>query len=118
MATAPINAKMADPGVESYYDDGFIAVLEDHMTYLRSAASGTTELQIDAQAALKYQGDFYGLITAVNNTPYRLHRVVLRMNNFASPDESPANLRSILIPDPRAVDVIRQAYSAQMKSSV
>lgn len=116
METVPLNARMADPGASTYYDEGFIAVLEDHMTYLRAHPS-TTPMTIDAQSANKYQGDFYGLLVSLS-VPYHLHRVIMRMNGFASPDEAPDTIRQILLPDTRVVDVIRQAHVAVMKSSV
>ncbi len=116
MTAAPLNTLMADPGVSTYYDDSFIAVIEDHLTYLRSHPS-TTPSGVDAQSASKYQGDFYGLLVHLA-VPYYLHRVVMRMNGFASPDEAPDSIRQVLLPDTRVVDVIRQAHVAVMKSSV
>lgn len=94
-------------GTGAYYTDQFRNVLEDHMTYLREAAS-TTVMNVDPIKAYRFEFDLNGLLLDMG-IPLYLHWVVMRMNNFASPQDVPADLTQLLIASPDEIEVIRQA---------
>lgn len=102
-----VDAMLTAQGTGVYYTDDFRNVLEDHMTYLRTAAS-TTVMNVDPIKAYRFEFDLDGLLLDMG-IPLYLHWVVMRMNNFSSPQHVPANLTSLLIAAPSELQMIMQS---------
>jgi hypothetical protein len=100
-------------GPTVFYDTDFRAVLEDHMTYLRGHES-TTTMAVGPNEAYRWTADLFGLLNSRGVAAY-LHWVVMRMNSFNSPTEMDETVSSLIIPDPRALNLIRNIYVTRAK---
>lgn len=108
-----ILTKFANPGAGVWYDPTFRAVLEDHMTYLRTHEK-TSYATPEPIHVVKYRFDFYSLLRALGVEQY-LHWVVMRMNNLISPTQDFTHLTHILIPNPATVTQILSHYNTRKK---
>lgn len=108
-----VDSYLVDDGGDIYYDDDFRNVLEAHMTYLRSASS-TTVMNVDPHDAYVYEFDLNGLLLKMG-IPLKLHWVVMRMNNYRSPQNVPADLSTLLIAAPNEIEVLRQSFQTAAK---
>jgi hypothetical protein len=100
------------PSSSVYYEQGFRILLEDHLTYLKGLQT-TRKIDIDIQNAYKYEGDLDGLLTQLNIRP-ELHFIIMRLNNFTSPQEySPDKTMTLLIPEDKEIDRIRSTYKTK-----
>lgn len=102
-----VDALLVPQGTDVYYTDAFRNVLEDHMTYLRGAAS-TTVGNVDPIKAYRFEFDLNGLLLDMG-LPLFLHWTIMRMNNLSSPQHVPADLTTLLLPAPAELEMIRQA---------
>lgn len=102
-----VDTYLTAQGTGAYYTDDFRNVLEDHMTYLRGAAS-TTVMNVDPIKAYRFEFDLDGLLLDMG-IPLYLHWTVMRMNNFSSPQDVPADLLTLLIAAPSELEIIRQS---------
>lgn len=107
---ATIDTLLLDRGPDVYYTDGLRNVLEDHMTYLRTAST-TLRMEVTPMQAHRYELDLMGLLNELN-IPLRLHWVVARMNNFDSLHDVPADLTALLVPDEKEVNRLVQSYTS------
>lgn len=98
-------------GSNLYYEQQFRILLEDHMTYLKNLST-TRKLEIDIQNAYKYQGDLSGLLSVYLIRP-EFHYIVMRMNDFTSPQEYTPDVRILLIPDEQEISRIRSSYKTK-----
>lgn len=96
------------PTSSIYYEQGFRIHLEDHMTYLKTLAS-TRKVDISLHNAYKYQGDLDGLLTELKIKP-EFHFIIMRMNDFTSPQEYTPDTLILLIPDSGVIEKIRSGY--------
>lgn len=109
-----INSLLLASGADIFYDSQFRIVLEDHMTYLKSLDT-TKSISVELNNSYKYEGDFYGLLQAMN-IPAQNFFIILRMNNLTSPAEYTKDLTSLLVPDNTAINRIRSAYRTKNKT--
>lgn len=109
-----IDELLLNPGIKFYYDSKFRIVLEDHMTYLKNLPS-TQSVPVNMGLAYKYEGDFFGLLTAMNVRPDH-HYIVMRMNNMSSPLEYTHEMMNILIPGGNEIERILSAYRTKNKT--
>lgn len=110
---AAIDSLMSDQGADVYYSDGFRNVLEDHMTYLRTHQL-TRVLDVTPKQAERFEYDLIGLLNELE-VPVTLHWIVARMNHFDSIHEVPADLGSLLAPDPKEISKLLQSYNTTNK---
>lgn len=94
-----------------YYSDGFRAVLEDHMFFLRNHPNNKLIVP-DPGLVYRYENDFYGLLL-VDSIPYEYHWIVLRMAGFTDPAQMTTSLVQYMIPDPEVIDRLRSFYSTK-----
>lgn len=103
-----------------YYDTGFRAVLEDHMTLLRNHPNTQKVLlnttDTGTMDAYRYEFDFYGLLDKYG-VPKYLHWVVLRMMDFTSPNETDETLSYFLLPSESYLAQLEMAYKTVNKLS-
>lgn len=102
-----VDSLLTAQGTGVYYTDAFRNVLEDHMTYLRNAAS-TTVMNVDPIKAYRFEFDLNGLLLDMG-IPLYLHWLVMRMNNYSSPQQVPADLTTLLIAAPSELTMILQS---------
>jgi hypothetical protein len=100
-------------GPTLYYDDGFRAVIEDHMTYLRSHPT-TTTIAIDPNEAYRWVADLFGLLGS-RGIPAYMHWIVMRMNHLNAPTEMDENIRTLMVPDVKVLSVIRNIHNTKAK---
>jgi hypothetical protein len=112
-----VDSLMVQDGPTSYYSQVARNVFEDFMTTLRNS-TGTRTVTIETGTALRYEYDFYGLLTFMKIPP-KYHHTILRVNKFTSPmDYSRANeediqhMQLIQIPSNDEMDRIIQAQGA------
>lgn len=110
-----IEKLLAEAGPVIDYDDGFRAVLEDHMTYLRNSSS-TTPIMVKPGEAYKYEADLFGLLSHLN-IPQNLHWVTMRVNDMTSPTHAKADIQTLLIPSETVIGQIRQTHQTTHKLS-
>lgn len=114
------NLMVAD-GASAYYTSVARNVLEDFMSDLR-ASSSTQEIIIEPGIALRYEFDFYGLLTELK-IPANLHWITMRVNKYNSPMEyqrkngSVDGMVSILLPNEAELNRIIQAQGATTRLS-
>lgn len=100
-------------GAAIYYDDSFRAVLEDHMTYLRTHEL-TRIIQVEAHIADRWAGDLCGLLVSLN-VPSYLHWVIMRMNGMMSPQDNGVDLRVLLVPSNKTLESIKNIHKTKSK---
>jgi len=110
-----VDELQAKQGPDVFYTAAFRVVLEDHMTFLRTHPE-TKSQEIEGFYAAKHKGDFFGLM-AHYRVPYELHWVVMRMNNFVSPQDCDETLGGVIIPNVNVVERLRSLHMTQNKSS-
>lgn len=109
-----IDARSRGLNMAGYDNANFRKVLEDHMTYLRNDPD-TKRQDIPPGYAYRFEGNFYGLLTAYN-VEFQLHWVVLRMNDMTHESQATRDLRFFIHPDPQKVAAILQVFSTVTSS--
>lgn len=104
-----LNDLMTDDGSSDYYDPSFRDVLEAHLTWLRKSPN-TYSIAVTAFDAHIYHQNLHGFLIN-NQVPLNLHWLVMRMNGFYSPFELDAKTTSLLIPNSKEVDRLRQSWN-------
>lgn len=110
-----ITALLADAGTAIDYDQGFRAVLEDHMTYLRKHPK-TTMIMIQPGDAYKYEFDLFGLLT-LYGVKRSMQWVTMRMNDYTTPMQATVELESLIVPSETVINQIRQTHQTSHKLS-
>lgn len=100
---------MLNPGPDLFYDSDFRNVLEDHMTFLRQNYCQTVVLAPDE--AYQWRSDFFGLLQA-KGIPRQYHWLMMRINNYTSPNQFPEDAIAILQPDFTVIDKIAQSHNS------
>lgn len=97
------------PNVESdFYAPGFLKIIEDHLTQLRTD-SNTTIRQITNVQCVKYQGDFFGLLLDLNISP-QYHHAIMRVNNMYSAADFVGDVNQFVMPNLPAIDMLKSLY--------
>ncbi len=104
--------KEAVPAV--VYDESFMDVLEDHLTWFKTS-SKTTTVAVTPNQADVYSFDLAGLLIALN-VPLRVHWLVMRMNDYTSFCENDNTLTSLLLPDLATFDQLSQVQQATLQA--
>jgi hypothetical protein len=110
-----IESLLAETGPSIDYDQGFRAVLEDHMTYLRNHPS-TTAINVQPGEAYKYEADLFGLLTFLR-IPRNLHYPTMRVNGYSSPLQAKSDIQILMIPSETVIGQIRQTHQTTHKLS-
>lgn len=107
-----INNLVDDPGEDSYYDGEFLNMIESHFTYLRSLQNDNI-LSVVEGTAYKYEGDFYGLLSAFN-IPKQYHLVIMGYNGLRSTTDYNKDMLSVLVPPLDEVDLLKSVYETRV----
>lgn len=94
-------------GDSVYYTESFRAVFEDHLEFLRAAATTVTHV-INPEDAYMYRHRPYQFLTDRYQVEKQFHWYVLRLTGLTSPEEFDENIRQIRVP---AWDFIRTLAS-------
>jgi hypothetical protein len=105
---------MVDPGPDIFYDPEFRNVLEDHMSYLRENYCQVVVLQPDE--AYQWRGDFFGLLSQ-KGVPRQYHWLVMRLNQYTSPNQFTEDIQVMLFPDYTVVEKIAQSHNSLSRIS-
>lgn len=113
MTTTPIYENTINPGPDVYYQQQFMNVMETHITWLKNHR--TTRLtRVKDNIALRYQGDFYGLLRALKVAP-QYWWIFMRVNGLTSPLKYDHSLVLIMLPDPQRIIDIQRLYKTLEK---
>lgn len=104
----PIEAYLLETGPSIYYNEDFLSVLEDHLTFLRNHHSTRTVVVTEGEA-YKFEADLYGLLSFIK-VPRHLHYITMRVNSYSSPLTIRANISQLLIPDETLLAQIAQTH--------
>ena len=105
-----VDSLMQVDGSATYYDPAFRYTLEAHLAYFR--ASQTTYLiQVDPNDTVVYNQDLFGFLLN-RNIKNCFHWFIMRLNNMFSPYEFGADSSSILVPNTKELESIRQSFIA------
>lgn len=96
-------------GPAAYYTPALRAVLEDHMTYLRTHPD-TRVVVVSDLDLYRFEGDLYGLYMELGIPP-QYHYTVMRMNEIDSPQLVNPEKRNLMVPSYTVVDQIKQAHT-------
>ncbi len=110
-----INNLVADFGPDIYYDPRFRNTLEDNMTLFRNDAN-TGSVSIEAYQEIKYEGDFFGLLSALSQ-PKQYHWLIMRINYLNNPSDYRPGMfpNGIMLPDRTRVERMKSLYITQNK---
>ena len=97
---------MVDYGTNNYHSPEFLAVMEDHLTYLRTHED-TVVLSVSNDEAERWAGDLIGYLLT-RNVDARLHYVTMRLSGMSSPTDFGVDITTISVSDPKVVNTIRK----------
>lgn len=96
-------------GSAIYYSETFRQMVEDFLTVLKTMS--TTQVRTitddDWATLYKYEGDFYGLLGALQ-IDRKYHWTVMRMNGYRSRFDANTQITQLLTPDWSYVDKLAQ----------
>ena len=102
-------SKLLDPGAEVFYDPGFRAVFEDHLSLLINNKTTNRSQTVDPNTAARFAGDWRGLMLALSVRPH-LHWFNLRLNGLLSTSDFNGDMESVECFYDTAIDSLRRAY--------
>lgn len=98
------------PDDSVYHEPGFKLMLESHLTYLRQ--TNVRVETVSEHQSYKYEGDFYGLIEAVNVIK-KFHYITLRVNGYEHSGDYDGVRKLILIPDYKLIEQLKAVYQTK-----
>ena len=98
-------------GEDIFYDENFRIDIESHIDYIKQKSNIAT---FEPNIALKYKGDFNGLMDYLK-VKKKLHFVGLLINNLTSPGEYNGESQAIYVPPDGIVDIIKDTYTARIE---
>lgn len=99
----------------AYSEPGFLALIESHLTYLRSLKNNQV-MTISEHQAYKYEGDLYGLLNDLS-IEKKYHYVVMRVNNYMSSADYDGRVRDLVIPDFGEVTLLKSIYQTSSEAA-
>ncbi len=97
-------------GSTTYYDPAFRATLEAHLAYFRTAQD-TSAIQVQPNDTIVYNQDLFGFLLS-RNIKNCYHWLIMRINNMFSPYDFGESYTSILVPNTKDLESIRQSFVA------
>lgn len=96
-----------------YFDPAFRRVLEEHLQLIKARPENRLTTITPLQA-LRYKGDFYGLLAELQVPDY-MKWITMRANSLIAPGDASEDLASVLLIDPQYVRRIYNTHRTQMK---
>lgn len=109
MAVDTLLGKMIDDGIQGYYREDFRNEMEVHLPYLRVSFL-TYDLSVPPDQAYRYEGDFYGLLTALVKMPKQYLWICMRMNDMQDPTEYKRDRIMLRLPQITEIDSLYSAF--------
>ena len=106
---------MIDKNNVAYYEQDFRQVLEDHLAYIKAKNNKT--LAVDPLTALRYKGDFFGLLNTFGVQPF-MQWITMRVNGFVSPTDVTEEIRTVVVIEPAVIRTIFNTHKTQSKRKV
>lgn len=106
--TLSVSTLQVEPRNISFSTTGFRNIIENHLQWL-IASDSTTMKEVDAHHLVKYRGDFYGMLLAMD-LPVDIHWIILRMNGLTSTLDFNGGMSAILVPSLRDLNVLLGRY--------
>lgn len=94
------------------YTDGWRAMIEDHLPYIRKQIS-TRLVEVTPILAVAFRFDLAGLLNAMGYSDPDDYFVIMRLNGWHSPTEVDDKCRSLIIPDPSVIKTLTNTYKTQ-----
>ena len=113
----PILDNVLSSGAMVYFTDKFRKMVEDHLVYIRTTERLTSTRVItsdDHQKLLRYRGDWFGFLQAINIPP-KYHWAILRVNGIRDPLSLDTDLVALLLPDYSFIDKLAQLCKEKKK---
>lgn len=111
-----INNMEHDAGAAIYYDPVFKAVLEDHMTNLRTDPEARI-LDLEENKVYQWLGDLFGLLRSYSVEP-RYYWIIMRMNSMDSPTDLSEEHKTLLMPGSATIRKILNQYQTMAKTTL
>lgn len=99
-----------------YFEPMFRKVLEEHLKIIKEQSNLTT-VTITPIQALRYKGDFYGLLNELGVPDY-LKWITLRVNDMISPSDANSDISMVVMIDPQYIRRIYNTHRTQMKVKI
>lgn len=96
-----------------YFDPKFRQVLEEHLALIKAQPNNRT-MSLTPIQALRYKGDFYGLLNEFQIPDY-MKWITLRVNGFISPSDGHENIGIVTLVDPQYIRRIYNTHRTQSK---
>jgi hypothetical protein len=101
-----------NPGESIYYDADFHTfILSYYMYFMDPINNLLTTTVIEPGIALKYTGDFIGLLNYTGIDP-EYHWFVMFINGLRSPTQMNKNLLSLLVPSTSELEILKNLYTS------
>jgi hypothetical protein len=104
-----IDNDMVRDGSSDFYSPLFRFTLEAHISYFRTNKS-TTTVPVAPNDTIVYNQDFFGLLTAMKILPC-YHWFIMRLNDYFSPFEFGSGVSTLLLPNLKELEIIRQSWN-------
>ena len=99
-----------------YYTPGFLRTCESLLPQLRAAPNNTV-LTIEPTLGNRYQGDFYGMLTA-SRIPPKYHWITMRVNDIDAPDQYDGTQLDFILPDYSTVESQMVMYKTLYRNAI
>lgn len=96
-----------DDGV--FADEGFKALIEDHLSILSHKNNILTMKEVSPVDANRFEYDFFGLCRFLS-IPYQHQWIAMRVNGLKSPQEYRNHMLQIKVPNVEIVESLRSYY--------
>lgn len=100
--------KLFSTAMQEYHSQGFIPIVESHLSWLRRRESTKTET-VEKVKAIKFQGDFYGLCQYLS-IPAEVWPATMLLSGLKGPDQNTGELTSVTIPAKVDIDTLLQKH--------
>lgn len=110
--TMSINDLAYDYGDDTYYSAGFHDFFMSYYMYFMDPVNQLlSTITVEPGIALKYSGDFIGLLNYLN-VPPEYHWCTMIVNGLKSVSEMNMNMINILLPDINELETLKNLYES------
>lgn len=99
-----------------YFNQKWLRTLESMLDQIVQHP-GVMAITVEPTLALRYQGDFYGLLTT-QRIPSKYQWITMRMNGLTSPDQYTGEARTFIIPSSDQIEENRQIFQTMFRNSM
>ena len=92
------------------FQQDYVFLIDSYLTYLREHY-GTNVVEVDPTKARVFYGDFYGFLQSRQISPEHWY-LLLRLNKMTHPIQFDENLKQIIVPEDRELNIINIMHRA------